>query len=302
MPRYAFVLALLLAGCARRPPPMPAPPAGELLLDADRPLIDVIVAGVPLRLRVDPGQWDVIELNPPAADRLAVPWEEDRALRIGRVELRGRTGQTILQVGGRTLPVLVAQHGRVAADDADGVVGPDILPFATIRWRRVGAPAPTDSLALPLDLGERTGMTAAPPALPVALRLRFSLARPTSEATAAAGSLLAARFGGRFDGVAAPLPIVFGVSRPARPMRFERPPLIAGFRFALLAVRIADFRGDNPLPRDPVAAGEIVVAGKDHPQPAESWVTLARDRLSACAEIAYRADPRTLTLACAFDR
>lgn len=300
--RYAFALAIGLAGCGVRPPAMPAPPAGELVLDADRPLIEVRVAGVALRLRVDPGQWDAIELNPDAAAKLAVPWAADRDLQIGRIELDGRTAQTILEVDGRKLPVLVAQHGRAAADDADGVVGPDILPFAAVRWRRPGAPAPNDSLALPLDLAGRTGLTAAAPALPVPVRLRFSLMRPTSEATAAAGSLLAQRFGARFEGPAEPLPVLFGISRPARPMRFDRPPALAGFRIARVMVRIADFRGDNPLPRDAVPDGEIVVAGKDHPQPALSWVTLARDRLGACVEITYRANPRTLILSCAFDR
>ncbi len=96
--------------------------------------------------------------------------------------------------------------------------------------------------------------------------------------------------------------MLFRIDRPARTLRFDRAPLLAGFRFPSVAVRITDFRGDNPLPADPIAADEIVVSAADHPQPAQAWVTLARDRLSRCAEIVYRAVPRTLTLNCAFDR
>lgn len=285
----------------KRAVPAAPPPLGDLALDAEAPLIDVVLGGVPLRLRVDPGQWDVIELNPDASRRLKLPWRPDRMMEIGRVVLPGRSAQTMLQVAGRTMPVLVADHGRAAVMGADGIVGPDLLPYPAIEWRRAAAPAPTQRTTLPLALGATTGLSA-DAALPVPIRLRFSLMRPQSEATAAAGSLLIQRYGGDFAGPAMPLTVLFGINRPARPLRLGRAPLIAGFRFATIAVRIDDFRGDNPLPPDPRGPDEIVVAGKDNPQPAQSWITLARDRLGACAAITYRAQPRSLTLDCAFDR
>lgn len=257
---------------------------------------------MPLRLRVDPAQWDVVELNPDAARRLRLVWQGQRDIQIGRVTLSGRWAETTLAVQGQTVPVVVAEHGRVAVTEADGIVGPDILPFATIHWRSAGAPPPSDGLTLPLTIGGPTGLTATPPGLAVPVRLRFTLMRDRSEATAAAGSLLAQRYGARFEGDEAPLPVLFGIDRPARTLRFDRTPLLAGFRFPSVAVRITDFRGDNPLPADPIAADEIVISAADHPQPAQAWVTLARDRLSRCAEIVYRAVPRTLTLNCAFDR
>jgi hypothetical protein len=309
--RKAIVVAALLpvsflTGCAA-PSLAPAPPPpptqlSDLVLDAAAPLIAVTLNGVPLRLRVDPAQWDVVELNPDAARRLGLTWQGQRDIQIGRVTLAGRWAETMLVLAGQVRPVVVAEHGRVAAIGADGIVGPDILPFATIRWRNPVAPSPNDSLVLPLTIGGPTGLTATPPGVPVAVRLRFTLMRERSEATAAAGSLLVQRYGGHFEGGESPLPVLFGVIRPARTLLFDRAPLLAGFRLRSIAVRIADFRGDNPLPADPVAAEEIVVLGKDHPQPAQAWVTLARDRLSRCAEILYRAEPRTLTLTCAFDR
>lgn len=296
----AAALLLLLGGCAARLPP-PAP-AGDLVLDAASPTIAAIVGGVALRLRVDPAQWGAIELDPAAAARLAVAWESGRDLAIGRVALDGRTARTILAVAGQSLPVLVAEHGRKAADGADGVIGPDLLPFATIRWRRADAPPVGGALVLPLALSDTQGLTAIDPALPVPIRLRFTLARPESEATAAAGSLLAAHYGGAFDGPARPIAVILGVTRPARPLALARPPRLAGFRYPRLLVRIGDFRGENPLPADPVAPGEIVVTRRIPPQAARAWVTIAADRLVRCAEIVYSAAPRSLTLRCAFDR
>ena len=296
----AAALLLLLGGCVARLPP--AAPAGDLVLDAAAPVIDAVVGGVPLRLRVDPAQWGGIELAPAAVARLAVAWESGRDLDIGRVALDGRTARTILAIGGQSVPVLVAEHGRIAAEGADGVIGPDLLPFATIRWRRADAPPASGALILPLALSDTQGLTATDPALPLPIRLRFALARPESEATGAAGSLLAAHHGGTFDGPARPIAVILGVTRPARPLALARPPRLAGFRYPRLLVRIGDFRGDNPLPADPVAPGEIVVSRRIRPQAAQAWVTIAADRLVRCAEIVYSAAPRTLTLRCAFDR
>ena len=284
------------------PEPATPLPTGDIVLDVAHPLIAVRINGVPLVLRVDPAQWDAIELNPDVAHRLDLRWQGHRDIAIGRVTLPGRWASAMLETGVRKLPAIVAEHGRTATEGADGIVGPDTLPFASVRWRNAAAPPPTDVLALPLSIAVVTGLTATPPGLPVPVRLRFTLMREESEATAAAASLLAQRFGGHFTGEARPLPVLFGITRPARPLAFDRVPVLAGFRFPSIAVRIADFRGDNPLPVDPADADEIVVTGQDHPQPAQAWVTLARDRLSRCAEIVYRTAPRTLTLACAFDR
>ena len=294
----------LLSGCVTTPKRPPPPVAnGELLLDAAAPFVSVTLAGVPVRLRVDPGQWDRIELNPEAAARLPLAYEGGSDMAIGRTEVKGRSAQTVLVAGEASVPVLVAEHGRVADDAVDGIVGPDLLPYATIRWHRADAPLAVDTVMLPLTLDHLTGLAATAPGIAVPISLRFSLVRATSVATAAAGSLLLQRFGGGYEGPSQPIPIVLGVTRPARAIAFAAPPLLAGFRFPQLLVRLADFRGDNPLPADPAPAkGEIVVAHRDRPQAARPFVTIALDRLGRCADITYAAEPRSLTLACAFDR
>ena len=137
-----------LIDCAERQQGLPAslPAAATLTLDAADPVITVTVAGQRLRLLVDTAQADAIELDPAIAARLPLAWTQGRDLEIGRVLLRGRTAQTVLEADGRAMPVLVATHGR-AIGTADGLIGPDLLPYATIRWRLAGAPPPTDTAA-----------------------------------------------------------------------------------------------------------------------------------------------------------
>ncbi|MBW8882143.1 MAG: hypothetical protein JF615_12210 [Asticcacaulis sp.] len=289
-----IVPALLLIG-ARKPPP----PSGDLALDTADPVIAVEIQRVPMRLRVDLDRQDSIELNPAAAARLAVPWYKGDPLEVGRVRLPNQVAGVLLKVGRRTVPAEVSQHGRDCCAGVDGVIGPDLLPFATVRWRNVPAPAPTAEIVLPLEASETTGLSAASDAGNV--RLRFALGAPETIATAAAGATLARLWGGRWNGPERRVTLVFGITRPARPMAFSRPGKLAGFAVDQLLVRLSDFGGDAKLPADPAQAGEFVIAHRLERQSAWPAVTIGADRLSRCAEIVYSAVPRSLTLRCAFE-
>jgi hypothetical protein len=298
--RPALVAALLIAALSAPATARTKLQLDRIILDTADPVIAVELDGKPFRLRVELGQWDSIELNPEAAARLPLRWSAGRHISVGRVTLWGRNAETRLVIAGVKRQVLVAEHGRIAAENADGAIGPDLLPYATVIWRDATAPEDTGKIVLPLQLNDRTGLDAPAPALGPDMTLRFSREAELSSGTAAAGAILAQRFGGTFAGASRPLPVLFGVTRPARPIAFSRAPIIAGFRFPDLLVRTADFRGDNALPAEAMEA-DIVVAHVERPQGAEPWVTIGHDRLSRCAEIAYSAAPRSLTLRCAFD-
>ena len=285
--------ALLLTGAHK-----PQPPSGDLVLDAANPVIAVQVNGIAMRLRVDLDRQDSIELNPAAAARLPVQWEDGAEMDVGRVRLANHVAGVSLAVDGRTVPAEVSQHGRDCCTGADGVITPDQLPYATVRWRNAAAPAPTASQVLLLDTSENTGLSAATDADKV--RVRFALGAPETIGTAAAGAELARLWGGRWSGPERRVTLIFGITRPARPMAFARPGLIGGFPFDQLLVRLSDFAGDEKLPADPVPAGEVVVAHHLERQRAWPAVTIGKDRLSRCAEIVYSAMPRSLTLHCAF--
>lgn len=297
-PAYSRALlissALLLIG-AHKPPP-----SGDLALDLADPVITVEIQKVPMRLRVDLDRQDSIELNPTAAARLPVKWERGDPTDVGRVRLPNLVAGVLLKVGERIVPAEVSQHGRDCCAGVDGVIGPDLLPFATIRWRNLSAPAPTADLVLPLETSETTGLSAASNTGNV--RLRFALGAPETIATAAAGATLARLWRGHWDGPERRVTLAFGISRPARPMAFARPGEVAGFRLGQLLVRLSDFGGDTKLPAEPAQAGEFVIAHHLARQPTWPAVTIGADRLSRCAEIVYTALPRTLTLRCAFEK
>jgi hypothetical protein len=205
----------------------------------------------------------------------------------------------LLKVDGRTVPAEVSQHGRDCCAGVDGAIGPDQLPYASVRWRNASAPAPTASQVLLLEASETTGLSAASDVGNV--RWRFALEAPETIGTAAAGAELARLWGGRWDGEERRVRLVFGVTRPARPMVFAHPGIAAGFRLDRLLVRLSDFAGDEKLPADPARAGEFVVTHHLDRQRAWPAVTIGADHLSRCAEIVYTAVPRSLTLHCAFE-
>lgn len=291
----SLLLSALLLSAAKRPLPQ-----GELVLDSDHPVVDATLAGVPVRLRVDLAHQDAIELNPETAARLAVKWEGAVPTEVGRVLVSGREAIARLQVAGVALPVLVAEHGRACCADADGAVPPGLLPYAVIRWRRPAAPEPTATRYLPLFYTPETGYVSAAPGGPPKLRIRFDAIQRETIATASAGALLAREWGGAWDGPSSRTTMAFGVERPIRRMRFDKPGTLAGFALPSLAVRLADFGGHERLPTDAALPGDIVVRHRYAPQHGWPMVTLGADRLDRCREIAFTAQPLGLSLSCDF--
>jgi len=284
---------LLSAAQARRAP------SGTLALDAANPVISVAIEGVPLRLRVDLNQQNSVELNPAAAVRLPVKWEKDEPTDVGRVRLDSRVARAAMRVDGRVVQTQVSEHGRDCCADSDGAIGPDLLPYATVRWRNALAPPPAASLSFPLVVSPDDGLSA--PAGVANVRLRFALGQARSVGTAAAGATLSRLWDGRWDGPPERVILIFGVTRPARIIAFAGPSRLAGFRFDRLLVRISDFAGDEKLPADPARGDEIVVSHRLSRQQARPVVLIGADRLSRCTEVVYQALPRSLTLHCAFD-
>jgi hypothetical protein len=263
-------------------------------------VIEAEIQGVPLRLRVDLDQQDSIELNPAAAARLPIVWENGFAMDVGRVRLESRIAAAQIRIADRTVPSRVSEHGRDCCAGLDGAIGPDLLPYASVHWRRTDAPAPTGTLPFLLEASPTTGLSAASDVDGV--RLRFAFVQPATIGTAAAGAILARLWGGRWSGPAGQVTLAFGISRPARTIAFARPGMLAGFRFDQLQVRISDFAGDEKLPSDPNRVDDVVISHRLSRQHAWPAITLGADRLSRCAEIVYYAVPRSLTLHCAFDQ
>lgn len=298
-PGYSLPLLLALVGCASVP--ASSGYRGELAIDAGDPVIAAAIQGVPMRLRVDLGAHDTIELNPDAAGRLPLRFQDGPDMMVGRVRLIGRTAIAKVRIGSVERSIQVVEHGRACCAGVDGMIGPQQLPYGHTIWRNPAAPPPTGTVVLMLDDDGSTGLSAPVPRETARIRIRFAFWQAQSGATAAAGAILAGAWGGTWAGIEQQVPEAFGIERPARLVAFARPATLAGFRFDRLMVRTADFGGHEQLPTETAAADEIVVSQKLPRQEAWPAVTLGADRLARCAEIAFSAEPRTLTLRCAFD-
>ncbi|RVT94313.1 hypothetical protein [Sphingomonas crocodyli] len=297
MARYLWIvgaLALIAAADARKP----APPRGELVVPIDAPVIDVEVAGVPLRLRVGLDAKDVVEINADVIPRLPIMFEDGFDAQVGRETIKGVTAIGELRIGRTKRPVQLSSHGPKCCEGVDGEIGLGLLPYATVRFVRDGVQGALEERRLPVRSTIERGLEAVPDGSPIAIQL--APGRERSVATAAAGALLARKLGGGPDGESFEVASAFGVTRPARRVRFERPAEIAGFAFADIAVRMTDFGGRESFADPDAEPGDIVV--KRHIPRQEAWpvVMLGRDRLDRCAEIAVDMVGRQVTLRCVF--
>lgn len=299
------LVALPMAASARREAP---PPTGELLLDMANPVIDVRIGAVPLKLRVALDQKRLIELNPDAVERLRADPPERRfrfeggfdAL-VGRETLHGIQAAAPIKLNDRKMLVTVASHGRPCCRGVDGEIGIGLLPYATIRFVRAGAPAADRSVDFLIDDNDEHGPQASLPVGRGSIYIQFSLERVESVATASAGAILAREYGGRL-GDGGKMVAAFGIERPIAMLRFRQPAPVAGFDYKNLPVRTADFAGREEFPSDPDNPDDIVVRKKVTQQQAWPVVLIGRDRLDRCSDAIYDTQARRLTMRCAGPR
>lgn len=297
----AAVLSLL----AVAPPPAAAapPPLAPLELDASSGFIlAATINREPVRLRVDPGVGFI--LNPAAAQRIGAGGGLLQSVlkpvaQIGSVKLEGNWRNARLGIGGTRVGRRFFYFPNDIVAGADGVIGLGDLPHPSVTLRLRPAVAgevshrfdvrkdAVISLVYRHSIGKATLLT------------DFSLLRARTQASAAAGAVMAEQLGGAWSGEAHEEPIILGVSRPLRPMRFASPFSLQGLMLAGLHVRTTDYRGNHLLPSDEQAdPSEIVVTGNVARSRAAFRLTIGADRLSACSSITYTRAERQLVLSC----
>jgi len=290
---------LSLPGCAPRPQTPRILP--ELVLDIADPWIEARIGETTLRLRVDLDRRNTVELNPAAADRLALPFQVGGGALVGRVRLNERSVVAPVTIGGIAVPLTLSAFDRDCCAATDGAIGPDLLPYERVRFVRSGGVTGTTERRFPLTRSDEAGLAVATPTPKGEVFTGFSLGYSGTLATAAAGAILAEAYGGRLIGGRFEVAPAFGVSRPAQRVVLDREVELAGFRVKDLSVRIADFRGNHALPREPATAGEILVKQRG-PRGQTAWpaILIGRDRIDRCAEILFERAPLAVMLRCAF--
>lgn len=294
----SFLLILALAA----PLPalaQPSPGAQTISVSAETGfIVNVQVNGHPLRLRVDPALG--LMLNPEVAERIGLRRSMIRPqVRVGPVRLDGSSKVARLKIGDWQKRRRFYWFPRRIVEGADGTISMADLPHEVVTLQ-LSVPSQREvqyvlrveevstlGLIFHHRIGERAIMT------------RFSPLLRTSQASAAAAALLAQTHGGTWDGEPTEEPVMFGIARPVRPMRFAAPVSLNGFATERLHVRTADFRGREVLPPESEQdANEIVVTATTGRSRAEYRLTFGQDRLSACSSISYNRRVKQLTLSC----
>lgn len=302
----ALLLAASPALAARKPKAPPLPPLPPLVLPAEAPVIDVIIAGQPARLTVDIGGDDIVQISPVsplrallAGDTRADGQTPDRGryrVAVGQTAMAIPFSRETLLIAGRPVKARVLTPATpVSAGNSDGTIGLPLLPHDVVQVQLRPATATDRSAVLPARIGRSDAWGFDwKLANGAVLDVELHLLRPTSVIAAAAAAELADVGGGRLTGPVQRVPISFGAIRPVRVLELRQPVAIANLSLKGGAVRLFDWAGKAELPPDAEADDAALVVGKRGRQGAWRNLKLGRDVLGRCASISWsrdRADP-----------
>lgn len=308
--RRAAVLALLslAAGTAAAGKPA-AKPARELVLEATGGfVVDALIDGRPLRLRVDPGAPTGILLNRRFANAAGLTGLQRSALKVGPLVFNGWVTDRKVVIAGRPGSYRISWYDRDMIGDADGIVNPATLPWPVVSFKLRPAAAGERSFTFATSFDTQRGLhhffgLGNGPAI-----ARFTLLDRPSIVTAAAAAFLARRLGGRWAGPPEVRPVRFSVERPARTMWLAQPMVLKGLAIRSLLVRTNDHGGVGRLPEEvhpdaPEDAATVLVTAKPKrwrpPQPDEYWLMIGSDDLSRCSTMRYERSGGRLSFSCA---
>ena len=303
--RFA-ALTLLLAIPAAAPAAAPTGPGSLVVSSRNGFVIPVSIEGKLIRLRVDPAV-DSIVLNPGVAARLGLkPAFRNSILRplvfVGPARIKGTAGAGRIAIGSWSGKRSISWFERDITSEADGLIGVADLPHERVTMELRPAASGDGSFTYAVDKKDWLGLVHTLKIGGKEILTRFSFHQRFTQASAAAGAVLAAERRGTWAAAASPRPILFGVSRPTRLMAFQTPLSVNGLIFERLLIRTSDHRGGYRLPTDPPAdPNEIVVTGKGARSKAHLRLTISEDRLSACSGLTYVGRERRLTLVCPYD-
>jgi hypothetical protein len=301
----ALLLAAMPAQAAKRPKPAPLPPLPPLELSGAAPLIDAEIAGQRVRLTVDLGGDDIVQINPdsPLRAALAAATRPDGQA-ASRGQYRVAVGQTSLAipfsreavviagrpVRARVLQPVAAPPGQNAG--SDGVIGLPLLPHDRVTLQLRPAASGDRSQTVPARIGrsDAWGFDWRLAGGAGELDVEIHPLRPTSVISAAAASALADAGDGRLMGPVQRVVISFGAIRPVRRLELAKPVPIANLAVPGGMVRLYDWAGRTELPPEAQAEAELAVVGKRGRQGEWRNIKLGNDVLGRCASISWQRD------------
>lgn len=297
--------AVLTSGCATT---ARSGPGDEAIFDSQSDfVVETLVRGLPVRLKVDPGAPWYVLLNGSAAKRLGLVGTRSATFAVGPMRVKGKTRSEKVTFGTvvATRPVIWFKGESVSG--ADGVVNPANVPHDRITLR-LGAPSSAEKIIeLQMRFDKERGLYHELSFGGQIILTRFTLQDELTTATGAAASVIAKRRNGLWEGGNFSYPVRYGIVRPVRKMVLGEPLSVNGFPLSKLTVRISDDRGSYYLPEKHVPEVEfdeddVVVTGKKQRifGAPHFWLMIGRDNLNRCSSISYDNDAKRLILKCAF--
>lgn len=292
-----------------------ASPAGatgaSCVRSVQAPLIDAVIAGHPVRLRLDFGATAPVMLTPAAAARLALESdvrpgtkeEPDRGrliTQVGRKRVSLPWSRETVAIDGVAQPMEVVTASGYAAGGADGTIRPSALPCAVVRFEQRAARPGDAETVLPLMEGDRfDALTVRAAAGRETIEVVHAPWRAQSMGTAATGGALAELLGGSLTGPVGETPVVYGVTRPARLLRLDRPWPVGGVQLREMLMRVSDWEGRGPVPPDADLDRDLIqVTVRRNAQRGQRFLQLGQDVLGACASLEWRREARVLVVRC----
>lgn len=264
------------------------------------------VNGAPGRLRVMAAETRMPLLSPDWAGRAGLkPSFLDIGARIGPVTIYGHSVVARIDLGQGATKRRVGWLRRYSPPGFDGAVGPGGVREPVVRFvLRDAVPGErTASFPTAEDGGRFLNWSELFAVVEIGgepMRVLLDPDRARSTANAGAGARLRSAQGGRFEGEVGREMIAYGVERPVRRLRLDRPLAIGALRLSAIMVReaAADPVGADgePAPPDP---NEIVVTGRRERDRSKDRITLGADVLSRCSAITFDKSAKRVHLTCA---
>jgi hypothetical protein len=296
---------ILLSGCTTTT--ARSGPVDEAVFESQSDfVVDTMVRGQPLRLKVDPGAPWYVVLNGSTAKRLGLVGTRSAIFAVGPMRVKGKTRSEKVTFGTvvATRPVIWFKGESVSG--ADGVVNPANVPHDRVTMR-FGAPSSVEKIIeLQMRFDKERGLYHELSFGGQIILTRFTLQDELTTATGAAASVIAKRRNGLWEGGNFTHPVRYGIARPVRKMVLGEPLSVNGFPLSQLTVRVSDDRGSYYLPEEQVLAVEVddddvVVTGKKQRifGAPHFWLMIGRDNLNRCSSISYENSTKRLILSCA---
>lgn len=281
------------------------PPRAERVIRAGE-LVSAQIAGVPVRLLVDPGVPSFGMVTADIATRAGLkagPF--GLAYRVGPVRVPGRTAVARVDLGNGPEKKRIGWTERPFIPGIDGSIGPGGLKDDVMRFVLREPVAGEREHVLPMIdgvglFGGAEGLFGRIMLDGEPVRIVFDLRRAENMTSAGVATTIARVHDGRLGEERRMLPIVFGVERPVRTLTLGRPLAIGPLSVARISVRTVDFgnaegiqaEGTSPDP------SEVVVTAKGKRDRSNDRITVGTDALAGCSSITFDKPAKLVRLRC----